>query len=528
MEMIREAMSAGWNAFQAGNLGGAEQVYRLVVGTDPSNAQAWYMLGSIKHLRGRNDEAVTDYLEAIRLVPNFSEASNNLGAALHAERRFAEAEASLRRALSHQPNYAEAHNNLGATLHAQGRSEEAEASLRLALSHKPNYAEAHNNLGNVLQERGELDEALECYRQAVRLEPEYTEACNNLGNTLLSQGRMAEAMGSYNQALKRNPEHAEVHLNRALTWLGMGDFAKGWPEYEWRLKVPQYSVPSFRQPLWDGSPLDGRTILLHADHGLGDAIQFIRYVPLVRQRGGRVILQCCGPLARLLATSPGIERVVVIGDDVPDSDVYAPLMSLPGIFGTTLETISADVPYLFPEESLVERWRGELAPTHELRVGIAWQGNPQHTRDRSRSFRLSQFEAISRPPGLRLFSLQKFHGSEQLGDIEGRFAVTDLGIRLDDMMDTAAVMENLDLVIVADSALAHLAGALGVPVWVALPFAPDWRWLRGRDDSPWHPTMRLFRQRRLGDWDEVFERIAAELESDWSRRGFGRSSEERE
>ena len=519
MEMIREAMSAGWNAFQAGNLGGAEQVYRLVVRNDPSNAQAWYMLGSVKQLQGRIDEAVTDYLEAIRLVPNFTEAFNNLGVALHAQKRFAEAEESLRRALSHQPNYAEAHNNLGAALHAQGRSEEAEASLRRALRHRPNYAEAHNNLGNVLQERGELDEALECYQKAVRLEPEYTEACTNLGNALLSQGRMAEAMGSYDQALERKPDHAEVHMNRALTWLGMGDFAKGWPEYEWRLKVSQYAIPSFRQPRWDGSPLDGRTILLHADHGLGDAIQFIRYAPLVRQRGGRVILQCCRPLARLLASSPGLDRVVVLGEDVPDTDVYAPLMSLPGIFGTTLETIPADVPYLFPDETLVERWSGELGSTDEIRVGIAWQGNPQHTRDRSRSFRLSQFEAVARRPGIRLLSLQKFDGSEQLGEVEGRFAVTDLGSRLDDMMDTAAVMKNLDLVIVVDSALAHLAGALGVPVWVALPFAPDWRWLRGRDDSPWYPTMRLFRQRRWGDWDEVFERIEAELESGWSRRG---------
>ncbi len=432
METIKDLISAGWKRFKTGDLVGAEQIYRLAARQDPSMAQAWYMLGAVNQLQGRTDEAVANYQEAVRLVPNFPEACNNLGVAFHSQRK----------------------------------SDESVASLRRALALKPDYAEAYNNLGNALHERGELDEAVACYRQAVRLRPDYIEAYNNLGNALRNQGRLAEAMESYEQALKLKPDHAEVHLSRALAWLGSGDFERGWPEYQWRLKVSHFSIPSFRQPLWDGGPLDGRTILLYADHGLGDAIQYIRYVPLVRQRGGRVVINCGQPLARLLASCPGIDCVVVEGEDTPDSDVYAPLMSLPGIFGSTLATLPAEVPYLFPDASLVEHWRGEMALSDELQVGIAWQGNPQHVRDRTRSFRLAQFEVIARVAGIRLLGLQKGYGSEQIAELAGRFDVTDLGNRLVDLMDTAAAMENLDLVICVDSALAHLAGALGVPVWV--------------------------------------------------------------
>ena len=486
MEMIKDLMAAGWKRFTARDLVGAEQIYRLAVGQDPSIAQAWYMLGAVNQLQGRTDEAVANYQEAIRLVPDLPEACNNLGVALH----------SLR------------------------KSDESVAALRRALALKPDYAEAYNNLGNALHERGELDEAVSCYRQAVAHRPNYPEAYNNLGNALRNLGRLAEAMASFDRALALKPDHADVHLSRALAWLGMGDFERGLPEYEWRFKCAQFTMPPFRQPLWDGSPLDGRTIVLYADHGLGDAIQFIRYVPLVREQGGHVIVVCARPLARLLASCPGIDRVVVEGEGAADSDVYAPLMSLPKIFRTTLATIPAKVPYLFPDASLVDHWRGAMAPSDEFQVGIVWQGNPHYVRDRSRSFRLARFEVISRVAGVRLFSLQKYHGSEQLGEIAGRFDVTDLGSKLGDLMDTAAAMENLDLVICVDSAPAHLAGALGVPVWVALPFSADWRWLTDRDDNPWYPSMRLFRQKRWGDWDEVFERIAGQLETDLSQWEF--------
>jgi hypothetical protein len=292
----------------------------------------------------------------------------------------------------------------------------------------------------------------------------------------------------------------------------MGDFARGWPEHEWRLRCPGTSPPSFPRPAWDGAPLDGRAILLYAEHGLGDALQFIRYAPLVQERGGRVIVTCRRTLARLLATCRRVEQVVAEGEDLPAFDVYALFMALPGLFQTNLANLPAEVPYLTADPAAVAAWRRALGPAEEYQIGIAWQGNPEFGRDHHRSFRLDQFEPLAELEGVRLYSLQVGVGREQLGEAADRFPVTDLGGRLGDFMDTAAVVTNLDLVIAPDTAVAHLAGALGVPVWLALPFACDWRWLADRDDSPWYPTMRLFRQQRWGDWDDVFERMAGELE----------------
>jgi TPR repeat/Glycosyltransferase family 9 (heptosyltransferase) len=392
------------------------------------------------------------------------------------------------------------------------RNDEALAVLRRALEIAPDYAEAHNNLGNALRERGEFDGAEACYRRALELKPDYAEARHNLGNAFKSRGHLAEALDCYDRALAIRPDLAQVHLSRAMALLEAGDFERGWPEYEWRLKCPQCAIPHLPQPRWDGGPLGGKTILLYADHGLGDAIQFIRYAPMVKGRGGRVIVLCRAPLARLLATCAGVDLVVVEGAPVPDCDVQAPLMSLPGIFGTDAASVPADDPYLSADPDSVDAWAEDLALSDDLCVGIAWQGNPEYIRDHLRSFRLDRFEPVARRPGVRLYSLQKGHGSEQIAELAGRFPVTDLGGRLDDLMDTAALMMNLDLVIAADTAVAHLAGALGVPTWVSLPIEPDWRWMSGRDDSPWYPTMRLFRQRRRGDWDDVFARIAAALD----------------
>jgi hypothetical protein len=340
---------------------------------------------------------------------------------------------------------------------------------------------------------------------------------NNLGVALQKQGALGEAVASYRRALELRPDYAEAHNNLAFVWLLTGDFEQGWSEYEWRWKANLLSPPSFTQPLWDGTPLAGRTILLYAEQGLGDTLQFIRYAPLVERRGGRVIMACPRPLLQLLASCPGIDRLVALDAVSSDFELYALLMSLPRILGTSLESIPADVPYLEADPELTVHWQSELATfSREFRIGIAWQGNPDHRGDRHRSFRLAQFAPVARLEGVRLFSLQKGPGAEQIREVGDRFPVTDLGSRLDEttgaFMDTAAVMKNLDLVISADTAIAHLAGALGVPIWVALSSAPDWRWLLGREDSPWYPTMRLFRQASPGDWDGVFARIAAAVE----------------
>lgn len=478
MVTIDEVMAEGWRAFRAGEWDRAERAYRWVLAQDPRSARAWFMLGAVGQMRGQIAEAVTRYREAARLAPE----------------------------------NAEVHSNLGVALHSLRRDDEAIESLRQAVAIAPGYAEAYNNLGIVLRDRGAFDEAEACFRQALELKPDYPEALHNRGNAFRSRGRLPEAIDCYDRALALRPGMAQVHLSRALAWLEAGDFERGWPEYEWRLKNPEYAIPDLRRPRWDGGPLGGRSILLYADHGLGDAIQFIRYAPMVKARGGRVVVLCRAPLARLLATCAGVDLFVFEGSPIPPCDAFAPLMSLPGIFGTVAATIPADVPYLFADPARVDVWAGALALPDELCIGVAWQGNPGHVRDRQRSFRLDHLEPIARRPDVRLYSLQKGPGREQIAGLAGRFPIVDLGGRLDDLMETAAVMANLDLVISADTAMAHLAGALGVPAWVALPSEADWRWSPGRDDSPWYPTLRLFRQARWGDWDDVFARIAAALD----------------
>jgi hypothetical protein len=295
-----------------------------------------------------------------------------------------------------------------------------------------------------------------------------------------------------------------------------GDFAGGWSDYEARWQQAGFALPPYKQPRWNGSPLGGKTILLWAEQGLGDTVQFIRYAPLVKQRGGRIIVASQPALIRLLQSCPGIDQLVAKDTPPPPFDVYAPLMSVPGIMGTTMTNVPGTVPYLHADPTLVEHWRRELAALKGFKIGIAWQGNPGYRKDRFRSVPLAYFEPLSRISGVQLLSLQKGPGTEQLAALNPRWPVLDLGGRLDEasgpFRDTAAIMQVLDLVIASDSVVAHLAGALGVPVWVALPRMPDWRWMLHREDSPWYPTMRLFRGTRDGQWGDVFEGIARAVE----------------
>ena len=309
------------------------------------------------------------------------------------------------------------------------------------------------------------------------------------------------------------PDYADAHWNLSLLNLLTGDFESGWPGFEWRWQTKQQNFHRRHdsRPLWDGQPLAGRTILLHAEQGLGDTIQFVRYVPLVQERGGRVVVECQPPLLSLLADSPGIDLVLAQGEPLPAFEVQAPLLSLPGILGTTLGSIPARVPYLRADPELAQSWRKKLEPLGGFKVGIVWQGNPQFKGDRQRSIPLRHYQALARVEGVRLLSLQKGPGADPLRAGATAFPVLDLGAQLETFGDTAAVLENLDLLISSCTSVPHLAGALGVPVWLALPFVPDWRWLLEREDSPWYPHHRLFRQDRPGDWNGVFERIATAL-----------------
>ena len=490
-----------------GNLHGAVACYRRATELKPDFADGHNNLGVALTDQGKLDEAAASCRRALELKPDYAEAHNNLGTALMHLGKLDEAVASFRRALELKPDYAEAHNNLGNAFEHQGKLDEAVASFRRALELKPDYAQVHNNLGVALQEQGSLDEAVACYRRALELKPDYPEAHNNLGNALKEQGTLDKAVACYRRALELKPDYADAHTDLAIACLLTGDWRHGWPEYQWRWQTKGFTARRFGQPLWNGESLAGKTILLHAEQGLGDTIQFIRYAPMVKRYGGTVVVECQKPLAALLEGCPGVDHLVGQGDRLPAFDVYAPLLSLPLILQTSLATIPASIPYLFPKAAIVERWRKTLVEIDGFKVGITWQGNPAFHGDRCRSIPLRWFAPLAQVPGVRLLSLQKGAGAEQLAELGDLFEVTKLGSRLHDFADTAAVMKNLDLVITSDTGPAHLAGALGIPVWVALAFVPDWRWLLDRGDSPWYPTMRLFRQRERGNWHAVVEEI---------------------
>jgi tetratricopeptide (TPR) repeat protein len=489
--------------------------YREALRLQPDFPEAHNNLGNALQRQGRPDEAAINFREALRLRPDSHETHSNLGNALVSHGRPDEAAICFREALRLCPDSYEAHSNLAAVLQSQGRLDEAVASFQAALRLRPDFAQAHFYLGNALQLQWRLDEAMRCFRESLRLQPEYAEAYNNLGNILKELGRPDEAVAAFSEALRLRPDFPEAHFHLGLTLLLIGRFEQGWAEYEGRRRCLGFKDRAFRRPLWDGAPLGGQPILLYAEQGLGDTLQFVRYASLVQERGGHVVLECPPPLVPLLATCPGINRLVAHGSELPEFAAQASLLSLPGTLGTTLGTIPARVPYLHADPRRRHRWQQELQGASAFNVGIAWQGNPQHPHDRIRSVPLEQFAPLAQVTGVRLVRLQRGPGSDQLSQLNGGWAVLDPGKWPEDPAEaweeTAALMSALDLVVTVDTALAHLAGAMAVPVWIALPRIPDWRWLLNREDSPWYPTMRLFRQECPGDWYEVFARIAEAL-----------------
>jgi Tfp pilus assembly protein PilF len=480
MSTIDEALARGLAHHRAGDLRAAEQIYRQVLEAHPTHAEALHRLGAL----ALQTAHATD---AVRL---------------------------LEQAIAIDPTVAEYHNNLGSAYLTVGRNDEARTEFDEAIRLDPALADGHYNLGLVLYALGQLDEAAASYRRSLQLRPASPFAHNNLGDLLRELGSPDEALEHLNQAIALAPQYAKAHYNRSLVWLSQGRLAEGWAEYEWRLQCPDVNQRRFAEPQWTGEPLGERRLVVHAEQGLGDTFQFIRYLPLVYERCHHVTVEAPAALVPLLATS-GVRNLVTPGAPRPPADVQSPLMSLARIFSPTLESIPNRVPYLFADEALSEHWRSELSKFPGYRVGIFWQGRTTYREDRYRSVPLSQFAPLAQVSGVRLFSLQKGLGSEQISSVREGFHVVDLGSAADErsgpFMDTAAIMKNLDLIVTTDTASAHLAGALGVPVWCALRSSPDWRWLADRVDSPWYPTMRLFRQKSAGDWPGVFRGMAAEL-----------------
>jgi tetratricopeptide (TPR) repeat protein len=491
----------------------AEACFREALRLRPDLTKARRSLCQLLRDRDRLADVVAVCREAVRAAPRSAEAHADLGTALRRAGRGDEAVGSCREAARLAPGSPEAHNNLGLSLLDCDRLAEAEVAIREAVRLNPGFAAAHNNLGIVAWRGGRWAEARDRYEEALRLRPDFAEAVNNLGNTVRDLGQLGEAGRLFERAIGLNPDYADAHWNRALLWLLRGDFARGWPEYEWRWRLRAFTGRSIPGPRWDGEPLGGRTILLHAEQGLGDTFQFVRYAPLVKARGGTVVLRCQPSLVKVLAGAPGVDALAPENAPLPAFDVQAPLLSLPLIFRTSDDSIPAAVPHLSPDPARVARWGTRLAALPGLKVGIAWQGSGKNRTDAMRSVALAAFEPLARVPGVTLVSLQTGPGVEQVAALGGRFPVAVLdGLDADGpFLDTAAVIANLDLVVACDSAVGHLAGALGVGCWLALMFVPDWRWQLERADSPWYPRHRLFRQDRLGDWAGVFDRMAGAL-----------------
>jgi tetratricopeptide (TPR) repeat protein len=512
-----EALSNLGDALRAtGKTNEAAEALSQAVILRPDSPELLYNLGIALHADGRPAEAVTPYRKALSLRPDFADALTNLGNALQDLNEFDEAIAVYRRAISQRPTEPESHNNLGKALKETGDLPAAIDEYRAAISLRPAYADAHTNLANALVEQGRLDDAIASFRRALDCRSDDAVILSKLGYTLGQQGHHDEAKAALDKAMTVDPASVDAQWNMSLALLLRGDFENGWPLYEARHRTKSMHLDrEFLDSFWDGSPLQGRQILLIAEQGLGDSIQFIRYVPMVAERGsgGGVLLLCQPRLRKLFEGQLGIRQVISMGEMLPPFDVCCPLMSLPHVVHTREETIPHQVPYLRPDPTRVSQWDRILsAEPGKPRVGLAWAGNPTYRNDRHRSIPLSAFELLAGAAPSPLFvSLQKGPAASQ--DRSAPIPLRDWTNQLDDLIDTAALIQNLDLVIAVDTAVAHLAGALAKPVWLLIPFAPDWRWQLDRRDSPWYPTMRLFRQPARGDWTTPIAEIATELSS---------------
>lgn len=487
--------------------------HRRACELSPASPEAHFNLANDLKAEKRWNEAIASYRRALDLRPAWGEALSNLGDAYQGRGEYDQAVAAYQQALLHLPDSPQVLSNLGGALQKLGDGEAAIACYRRALELAPQFAKAHLNLALAWHERGEVEQAQPPAERAVELNPLDAEAQNALGLVLRDQGEWDAAQRCFEQALAIDPENAAAHTNHAMLLLACGEFSTGWTEYEWRWQGGQLQKRAFEQPAWDGGSLEGKTILLYAEQGLGDTLQFVRYARRVKALGASVVLECPPALVRLLASCAGIDRLVAQGDELPPFDAYAPLLSLPRLMQTTLETIPNHVPYLAADPELAAYWRGKLAHLKGLRVGIHWRGRGGQGVFRRRDIPLAHLAELD-TEAVSLVSLQKGADSQERSSADTAniyFPDEPIDTTNGGFMDTAAIMSNLDLIITSDTSLPHLAGALGLPVWLALPHVPSWQWLRERRDSPWYPTLRIFRQSAPGDWTGVFKALRREL-----------------
>ncbi len=542
-----EAINNRGNALvELGRCDEALASYEQALERQPDYADAMVNRGKCLALLRRSDEALASFDRTLKSQPRNAAALKERGHLLRDRKQPAEALANLDQALALAPDNAETYAGRALVLLDLKRFEEAFIACDRALALKPDYVEAVVTRGNIFHEIRAYDEAIKHYDRALEMRPGFAQAYGNRANTLVELNRPAEALTDYDRALAiksyasayvnrglalsyldrpqeafdsfdraiaLEPELAEAHWNKALLHLSVGDFPQGWRGYEWRWRRATELRPrDFSQPQWSGEDLTGKTILLHAEQGFGDSIQFIRYSPLVKAKAGRVILELPDGLLSLVGELADGATILSRGATLPSFDLHCPLMSLPLAFNTTISTIPTSVPYLRAPADRLDAWRGRLPPRTMPRVGLVWSGRADHKNDHNRSIALSHLQSLLAIPDIQFISLQKEYRDSDLAALASA-PILRLDAALKDFADTAAVMSELDLIIAVDTATAHLAGAMGKPLWLLLSYIQDWRWLRGRVDSPWYPTARLFRQPEIGDWDAVLARVARELPS---------------
>jgi tetratricopeptide (TPR) repeat protein len=482
----------------------------------PNHRDAAFNLAKLVGEAGPPEAALVAWKGVVAIAPTFAPAWFNLGNTLHRQKHYAEAAEALKRTVELTPDFAEAWANFAVSLKEAGDFTQAEAAARRAISLEPTRPQWLSNLGTVLHDQHHIAEALACAKRAVEIDPTFAEGWCNLGVVLHDLKRPKEAITACERGLALAPDHAVMHKNYAFALMLDGQLERGWKEYEWRWKAPFVALDlrSFTAPRWDGKPFPGKTLLIHAEQGQGDTLQYIRYASQAAALGGRVVIECQPSLVRLLRSLKGVDQVVGRGDPLPPFDLHCPTMSLPNTLGVSLENIPDKVPYVRPSVEAMEIWARRLGPKDgRLRVGLCWSGEPRkhvpHATavNERRSIRLSQLVPLAQIPNIRWISLQKGAGAAQIA--ESPFPIEDFMDGAKDFSDTAALIANLDLVISVDTAVAHLAGALGHKTWLLACSDACWRWLMERSDSPWYPSMRLFRQSSWNDWTGVVGELGA-------------------
>ncbi len=500
--------------FSIGNYLNAITTYEQLLKLEPDSVEAWMNLGNANKEIRQYDEALRAYREGLKRNPNSADIYFNLGTMEMARERTQAAVAYYLKAIELKPGHAGFYHNLGNAYQKLEEYDNALAQFEKALSLDPSLAISHNGLGMCKMKLGLYDEAVQCYQTALSMQPDMAEFHFNMGYVLSKQTRYQEALACYDRALALKPDHLDAHLNRSLKWLLTGDYERGWPEYDWRLKTSSFPKLDYGKPAWKGEDLNGKTILVIAEQGYGDNFQFIRYLPLLQQKGARVVFACQPELLMVLRDCNGIDQLVERTLDLPATcryDTYSYLMSLLAVFGTRVDTIPQPQPQLSLDENRLRHFQSMLAADSHFKVGVVWASKPSNLSSPARSCTLSDLAPLFHLEGTSFYSLQKGDAAKQLAEAGEGFPLANLDAELRDFADTATVIAQLDLVITVDTAVAHLAGILGKPVWVMLPHDPDWRWLLNREDSPWYPTARLFRQPAPKAWPQVIEAVSKAL-----------------